>query len=64
MTDPRLGVMLRDDRCPKCQSRVMGNVLGNRWCVGQDCDFHVRDGQLVTAAEVRELGARCPVREK
>lgn len=60
MTDPRLGVMIPDERCPKCESRVMGNVFGNRWCVGQDCDYHLRNGQLVTAAYVKRLGDRCP----
>lgn len=56
------GTMHPTDRCPQCGSRVMYNEVGNRWCIGEDCTYHIRNGQVVTAARVRELGDRCPVR--
>jgi hypothetical protein len=62
MSGPHLGVMHPTERCPKCNSRIMVGQTGNRWCVGQDCDYHVRNGKLVTATDVKRLGDRCPVR--
>ncbi len=64
MTDPRIGVMHPTELCPHCQSRIMFNKVGNKWCVGQDCDFHERNGQLVTSVMVKRLGDRCPIRER
>jgi hypothetical protein len=62
MNDPRLGTMHPTDRCPIDNNRIMVNAVGNRWCTGDDCEYHVRDGQLVTAAYVKRLGDRCPIR--
>jgi hypothetical protein len=62
MTDPLLGQMHPTETCPRCGSRIMYNVAGNYWCVGQDCDYHLRHGQLVTAAMVKRLGDQCPIR--
>lgn len=61
MSDPRIGTMHPTDRCPKCSSRIMHNEAGNKWCIGEDCEYHVRNGQEVTASMVRELGDRFPM---
>ena len=55
----QIGSMI-EDRCPKCRSRLLGNYRGNRWCVRDDCDYYLRDGQVVTEARIRDLNARCP----
>ena len=49
----RLGKMLPNtDRCPLCNSRLMGNPLGSRWCVSDMCGYHVRieNGRMVSVS--------------
>jgi hypothetical protein len=33
------------EKCPNCNSRLMENAVGNRWCTNLACNFHIRDGK-------------------
>jgi phage FluMu protein Com len=32
-----------DEKCPRCQTRLIGNNLGEKWCGHLTCDYGVVD---------------------
>jgi hypothetical protein len=56
MPNDSLGVMVQV-RC-SCGKRLMKNAKGNVWCSGSECNFHIRDGRVITPKMIDDLSRR------
>jgi len=54
------GVMSHEDRCPFCNSRIMENAIGNKWCTNIACNYHIRSRKQAIVPRVTVLAdGRC-----
>jgi hypothetical protein len=47
-----------NESCPMCNSPLMGNAVGSKWCSKTDCSYFLHRGEVTTLGMITVMNNR------